>query len=539
MKKIIDSKYKLKDIPDNEYLLTNGLGGYSFSTLWNINARKYHSLYTISKNPPVERQHVVSKFSEKVTTMSGEYILDDFGSFLLYEFERTGCATFRYGIEDFIIEKKLAFKRFSNDLAVTYTCSSKKPVKLEISPLINIRDHHDVENPLLSDYVVVSDTEGVSFRKGENSYFIASNMKFEEKLMYSDEVYYPIEKRRGYPFYEKSISLGNFSAMIDDKKTMRFMISDQFTNTDPEEILSSEEERYQSEMAKLDFEDERIKELAVFSDDFITRRKNTGKLTIMAGYPWFTDWGRDTMISLTGLTLSRGKTDEAKEIMETFLSSMKDGLIPNNFPDEGIEPMYNTSDATLWLFEAIFRYWKKTGDTEFIDKHYDTLKGIIEKHKEGTRNNIRMDKDSLLWQGDIGTQLTWMDVKVDGVVPTPRHGKAVEINALWYNALRIMSELTYDTREKLVYDVLASKVKKSFNKEFPNPKKKYLYDVINENGKLDLIRPNALFSISLSFKVLEEEYFRDVVDTATSKLLTDRGMKTLPKGETEYHPLYE
>lgn len=280
--------------------------------------------------------------------------------------------------------------------------------------------------------------------------------------------------------------------------------------------------------------------LARSADHFIVYRRSTGSKTIIAGYPWFTDWGRDTMISLPGLTLATGRYDDAADILVTYSRYVRQGLVPNMFPDGGGEPAYNTVDAALWYFEAIFAYLKKTGNTDLIKTRlYDSMLQIIDSYINGTLHGIRMDEDMLITAGNENTQLTWMDAKAGDTVFTPRHGKAVEINALWYNALKVMEHVS----EMLGYDPgrygrIADGVKNSFSRAFWYEEGGYLYDVVNGETRDRRVRPNQVLAVSLSHPVIDGPMARQVVEKVWKELYTAYGLRTLSRGSEEYRGRY-
>lgn len=279
--------------------------------------------------------------------------------------------------------------------------------------------------------------------------------------------------------------------------------------------------------------------LSVAANNFIAYRESTGQQTILAGYPWFTDWGRDSMISLCGLTLSAGRPHLFREIYETFEKYMNHGILPNMFPDDGQEPLYNTVDATLWMPIAMNRYLEHTGDHPYVEAHFiKTMRELIEHYQKGTLNNTYMDTDGLIWSGDESTQLTWMDVKVEGWVVTPRHGKAVEINALWYNALMIGAKFESDASLKDRYLEIADKVKQSFNDVFWNESLGYLNDVVRSDEVISLIRPNQLIAISLPYPLLDVEKTQKVLSLVTEKLYFDTGIRSLAQDQPNYKGYY-
>ncbi|HEX2926177.1 MAG TPA: amylo-alpha-1,6-glucosidase, partial [Ruminiclostridium sp.] len=282
-----------------------------------------------------------------------------------------------------------------------------------------------------------------------------------------------------------------------------------------------------------------VKKLVLAADNFIVYRSSTNAKTIIAGYPWFTDWGRDTMIAFTGLTLATGRFGDAKEILFTFSKYVEYGLIPNMFPDDGEKPAYNSVDAALWYFEAVNSYLEYTGDSDFIKEEvYPCLKNICERFINGTIYDIGMTDDGLITAGNKNTQLTWMDAKVGDWVVTPRHGKAVEINALWYNGLMIMSKLAQKFEDTDVYLEPASRAKASFEKVFWNEEQQCLYDVVNEAGSDSSIRPNQILAVGLSYAVIEGHKARCVVEKVWKELYTPYGLRTLSQDSPQYRGEY-
>lgn len=307
------------------------------------------------------------------------------------------------------------------------------------------------------------------------------------------------------------------------------------------EIVREYKERAEGLVRKANLNDSLADNLVKAADHFIVNRESTGLKTVLAGFPWFTDWGRDTMIAFEGLTLVTKRFDDAREILESFAKYIKNGLVPNVFPDENTEPMYNTVDASLWYFQATYKYLKYTGekeDYEFVkEKIYPKLKEIFKAYSTKTDFSIGMDKDGLVFAGDGLDQVTWMDVRVGDLVVTPRHGKPVEINALWYNALKIMEELSKYYGEKYeVYKNLSVKVKESFEKKFWNEETQCLYDVVDEND--DKIRPNQIWAVSLPFAVLDEEKEKKIVNTVYKHLYSTYGLRSLSFMDKDFKKQY-
>lgn len=569
-------KKSIYEIMNHEYLMTNGLGGYSFGTLDQVNCRKYHGLYTVSYNPPIERMHLISKLQEEIVIGGATYPLT-FENVTGNPETETNLTQYTHeGVisQDFIItpepdidtnkdskgasqspiqvKRSLAMAYGTNQLVVRYETESQQALELVLTPWINFRDHHDTITAEIGDYKAKFDADDETFvieGKGKSVYmnFSGGTAKptFTALKVLTPICYYPIETQRGYPDEEAHVILGKFKYALPEGKStidVRVNIEDAFDSADA--IFEGRKLRYEHLMKLADAQDPQLKRLVQAADDFIVYRKTTGKMTIIAGYPWFSDWGRDTMISIPGLTLETGRSDEALQMIEGFLAMSHMGIIPNNFPDEGQAPMYNTSDGTLWLFNAMYQYYEKTGNLAAVERLYPKLMQILNHHIQGTINDIFMDTDGLLSSGNEKTQLTWMDVKVNGWVVTPRHGKAVEINALWYNALSVMKTFTKllgipKEAMEVDFDILLAKVKKSFNEGFWNSKDQNLYDLIIDGEPIDIPRPNMIFAVSLPFAVLEERHWKPVVNYVKKHFKVPYGLLTLRREDENFNKTYE
>lgn len=540
-----------------EWLLTNGIGGFSSSTILGANTRRYHGLLVASLKPPVSRHLILSKIDETVTVDDRSWDLFSYevpgftheGFKNLECFEIEPLPSFFYRVRDVYIEKKVSMVYGENTVAIVYKIKNGvSRAKLRLAPLVNFRDYH-----------FNSKREHMNFNKEYKNkilklrpayYPIDINIycsdgdftSFEDSWFYNMD--YAIERERGLSSTEDHYIPGCFDVEINPKeeKVVTFIctVDKDIDNKDGLQIIKDEEKRIEKLVKRAGYKDEIAKILVKSADNFIVHRESTGAKTIIAGYPWFTDWGRDTMIALPGLTLSTGRFDDAKEILYTFSRYVKDGLIPNMFPDAGHEPPYNSVDAPLWYFEAVNKYIDYTGDYEFIKQSvYDGLKQIIEHYVKGTHFDIGMDEDYMITAGGEHTQLTWMDAKVGDWVVTPRHGKAVEINALWYNSLRVMSRLSdkFDKSRKY-YDDLGNKVKKAFLENFWNENKQCLYDCYTKNYKDDKVRPNQIMAVGLSFPVLEGSKAKKVVDKVFKELYTAYGLRSLSSEDPSYVGIY-
>ncbi len=535
---------------EKEYLITNGIGGFSSSTIIGANIRKYHGLLNASLVPPVKRILFLSKLDETVFLGDQEYKIHsnefkgkrDDGYLHLRNFENYLLPKFTFGIEDVKIEKEIAMEYGKNTVAIVYKVETgHENMKITFKPLVNYRNHHDVSEK--GDFKYYQEYKNNILKliqeKGEAALKIISNCSYREEKAWSSPMFYSNEKQRGLADIDFHHIPGAFE--FEMKPFRQYIIK--FTATIEEDsindalnIIENEKHRRKKLIETAGYQKDILKELVISSDQFIVNRASTGTKTVIAGYPWFTDWGRDTMIAFTGLTLVTKRFEAAKEILLTFTKYIKDGLIPNMFPDSDVEPMYNTVDATLWFFNAVYKYLEYTKDEETIRSQiYPCLKDIVKHHVKGTIYDIYMDADGLLSAGGLGTQLTWMDVKVNDWVVTPRHGKAVEINALWYNSLKVMEYLAIKFDEDSSwYKNLANKTKDSFIKKFWNEDEKYLYDVIQDGKPVGNIRPNQIIAVSLPFTMLDDSRSMSIVKKVYQKLYTPYGLRTLNKGNQEY-----
>jgi len=547
-----------------EWLVTNGIGGYAAGTVSGVLTRRYHALLVAALKPPVGRTALLTKFDE--TAHIGGESYDLFGN--IWNSDRDaaigGCAY----LEDFHLEgqtpvwqytfggvrlrKRIWMRYGRNATYIQYTIlDAPGPVTLDVKALINYRDHHF--NARAADWYMSIEpvTHGLRIEAFEDAmpYFLLSDRAevTPQHTWYLD-YWLREEAYRGMDELADHLYGGHLHTELHPGESMTIVAA-----TDPEIELSGAAAypEYQARLddlinkAKLSDAPEEVQHLVLAADQFIVRRL-AGDIpdgrSVIAGYHWFTDWGRDTMIALPGLTLATHREDEAKRILRTFAQSVSQGMLPNRFPDAGQAPEYNTSDATLWYFEAINATFEATRDVELIRDLYPRLREIILAHERGTRHGIRVDpEDGLLFAGEEGFNLTWMDAKFEDWVVTPRTGKAVEINALWYNALRHMADFArllgeLDADE---YDSAAEKALRHFDR-FWNPERGYCYDVIDTpSGEHDAsLRPNQLFAISLTHSPLKPEHQKAVVDACTEHLLTPVGLRSIAPDDPHYIGVY-
>jgi predicted glycogen debranching enzyme len=566
----------------NEWLVTNGLGSYATGTIAGVPTRRFHSFLTVAHPDPLGRYVMLNQLSELVRFPDGstqkiggiEWAGKDmelYGMSSLREFRvDCGIPIWRYELAGNVIEKWILMPYMSNTVHIGYRLvSGTGSVRLKIRVAVHFRPHNAaLDQGLPADcYDLQASSVGRLEVHGESIpplrlYMDGDSSAFTIEPKRFTDILYRIEQQRGYGAQGDLWSPGYFRVDLIQGKDVTFIASaenwDNILALSPQEVFKAEVERRQRLLtaAAPQLQQGLAKQLVLAADQFIvaptkrvvetTRIRASGGdvRTVIAGYHWFTDWGRDTMISLEGLTLLVGRHVEAGHILRTFAYHLRDGLIPNMFPEGESEGVYYTADATLWFFHALDRYMEITGDTDIFKELLNKLLDIIDHHLQGTRFGIHCDPaDSLLVQGDPRYALTWMDARMDNWVVTPRRGKAVEINALWYNALRVMEKwMKEESQLARASEIakLAVATRLSFNQRFWNAQAGYLYDVVDgENGKDDpACRPNQLFSISLPHPVLDQQYWQPVLRTVKDRLLTPVGLRTLSSDHPDYKKDY-
>ncbi len=577
LSKIVLDKNELADFENSghkEWIITNGLGGFASSTAAGANARKYHGLLTASFNPPVDRYLLLSKIEEEISSAEEEYflscnmysnkVIQPRGHLYLEKFELSPNPVFTYKInQKIILTKKVFMVHGRNATVVKYTLESAPgPYSLKMYPLVTFRDFHSNTSASAPGFVYEIKGSGknltVVFKNGhlgEKKLFLTSDRAvFKRNEVWNHDFLLYKETERGEESSEDLLCPGRFSVSLKPGESVYITACDEDPAglVSPSKLEKSEDKRVSDIACRFEPGPETLKKLAYSADSFIVSRRSTGKKTIIAGYHWFSDWGRDTMISLCGLTLVTKKFDVCRDILSTFSENIKNGIVPNRFSDNsGDPPEYNAVDASLWYFYALYKYYRYTKDIYFIENSISAMKDIIDNYIAGTDFNIKMDaSDGLVTQGDEGVQLTWMDAKVNGFVVTPRSGKAVEINALWYNALCVykyfLGLLGRDIEKK--YEFLIGHVKNHFAQKFKSASGEGLYDVIDcaglgrEKNTGDIskqIRPNQIFAVFLPFSPLDSETAKEAVETVEKNLLTPFGLRSLAPGDAEYKPRYE
>lgn len=538
-----------------EWVLGNGIGGFSAGSVLNASFRKQHGYLIISKKPPIRRFLVLARTEEKLlfggetVSLASQKTVSRFlrGDRFLESFTLDEAATYRYSVKDVVLEKTIAPLYGKNAVGISYVLQTgSQPAKLAVTPLFNHRPHSDVSS-------------GETLKFAEKQRSMEWDLTPDEdpsttiRFLASAGTFVPETDKITEPFvYDFEVETGDsrtdvhyrpFSLILDLPAQAETRLSVVVT-TEPgkhptaEQIVRSYRTRAKNLVKTAACGDDFSDRLVLAADQFVCRRESTGKATVLAGLPWFTDWGRDTMIAFEGLLLVTRRFAEAKEILESFARYEKDGLIPNMFPDGGEAPLYNTVDAALWFIHAAGRYQEYTGDDAFVKETlWPVLSSIVDHYRKGTLFSIGMDKDGLLRAGSGLDQVTWMDVRINGEVITPRHGKPVEINALWHDALRVMARLGKRFgKEYLSYRLLAEKVRVHFNRRFWNPAKNCLFDVVDPQDSS--VRPNQLFALSLPYALLSRPKARRVMQTVKAELYDVGGIRTLSIADPRFKPVY-
>lgn len=569
-----------------EWLVTNGIGGYASGTIAGMLTRRYHGLLIAALKPPVGRTLLLTKLDETVeyngqfyplfTNRWGDGSINPQGNLYLESFHLDGTIpVWRFALGDALLEKRIWMQQGENTTYISYKLRrSTKPMKLAIATLVNHRGHHHQTHAHDWQMTMTSVDNGVCvncsanqeialYLRSYNSFDLekSSGVKIEPVHRWYYGFYLNQEHDRGMDYCEDHLQVATFRAELQPEETITIVAStEEFPTLAPEQSLKAQK-KYQKYLIKNSCHKQVknketkpyrlakkapnwVKQLVLAADQFIVSRPlpdaPEGK-TIIAGYPWFSDWGRDTMIALPGLTLCTGRPEIARTVLQTFAKYVNQGMLPNTFPEAEQTPHYNTVDATLWYFEAVRAYYEATGDAQLVRELWPVLIDIIDWHRRGTRYNIHLDPtDGLIYCGELGTQLTWMDAKVGDWVVTPRIGKPVEVNALWYNALQIMVEFAdlmyYPASE---YQQMAEQAIAGFAR-FWNPELGYCYDVVDgPQDHDDSLRPNQIFAVSLCHSPLTPAKQRGVVDSCARSLVTSYGLRSLSPDHPAYKGYYK
>jgi len=563
-----------------EWLVTNGLGGYASGTLAGVPTRRYHSLLTANLTSPLGRHVMLDKVTELIRIPGGkkfrlggkEWVkqgLEPHGARYLIEFRlESGIPIWRYQLGEIILEKWILMPHRQNTVHIGYRLvEGEGPIRIKLRLGVHFRPHDaPLDTRLPEKGYVFTASEGLyelhapampALRLclgGERGAFTVEGRRFTD-------IRYRVEESRGYESQGDLWSPGYFRVDLSSDREAALIASTEKWETilalDPDAAFAAELKRRQHliDSAHPALRNGRTAQLVLAADQFIvtpveravelTRARAVGDevRTVIAGYHWFTDWGRDTMISLEGLSLATGRHIDAGYILRTFGRYVRDGLIPNMFPEGSDGGVYHTADATLWFFHALDRYIEATGDRVTLRRFLPMLLDIIEKHLSGTRFGIGVDPaDGLLRQGDARLPLTWMDARMGDWVVTPRRGKAVEINALWYNALCLLSRWLEEEEQLSLAAQMkenATRTRKSFNERFWNEETQHLFDIVDgEDGDDAACRPNQIFSVSLPNAALDQALWPPVVEAVRDRLLTPMGLRTLSADHPDYKPNY-
>lgn len=582
---MISYNYDKKDWPcfqtgrQLEWSLTNGIGGYAGSSLIGAHSRTHQGYLIASLHAPTSRYLAFSKINEtlQLTTASGvteSYSLETSqhqkegktifqnGQQYLADFSYDGSVHYHYDVNGISLHKHITLKQGENVCAVAYEIEGAlQDATLYLTPLFNFREHSTLSKKsdlsfdmhiLGQALTLIPDANpdiNICFQISEGT-FEKNPLPFDENMQLQIEVdletegldchYCPVQ----IPIFIPAGSHKKISILCSVVPSGTILSA--VTEESAFSLLKERESYTNTLLHTAGYQDSFAKGLSLAADHFLCHRASTGLKTILAGLPWFTDWGRDTMIAFTGVTLATHRFEDAKEILLTFAKYIKNGIVPNMFPDNNTPPLYNTADASLWYFYAVWKYLEYVDTPEaydFIEKEiYPHLKEIIHAYKNGTDFCIHMDEDGLMHAGSGLDQITWMDVRVGEWVVTPRHGKPVEINALWYNALKIMEQLAlrfHDTSLAAEYESLAAHTKTSFCSRFWNEKQGCLYDVIGDDQTLDdSLRPNQIYAVSLPFTMLSSPQEKSIVEVVKRELYVGCGLRSLSTTHPDYHGIY-
>ena len=554
-----------------EWAVTNGIGGYAGSSMIGAHSRTHQGYLIASLHAPIERYLVFSKINETATVgtstvsfetsqhcASGKTVYTE-GQKFLTSFIYDGSVHYTYETDNFSFEKHITLKRNANVCAVSYELTAgDSDCTFTLTPLFNYREHSESSTPdtlkfetFTKDrtfYLVPEKNKDIAIR------FQTSEGTFSEReTVYDIDMQLQIEvdlETDGLDCHYCPVDL-SIAVPANTTKKVSILCSIGDVNERPAPVSATEAFSILEENArchaelfeKAGYHDSFANQLVLASDQFLTYRESTKMMTVLAGLPWFTDWGRDTMIAFTGLTLCTKRFKEAEEILLTFARYIRHGIVPNMFPDDNMPPLYNTVDASLWYFYAVYQYlhYNPAAEAEAFVKEqiFPHLKEIISAYEKGTDFSIYMEDDGLIHAGSGLDQITWMDVRVGDWVATPRHGKPVEINALWYNALRIMESLCEKFDEDAsAYRTRAEQVKESFNAKFWDSANQCLFDVVDGDEPDDHIRPNQIYAVSLPFSLLPEEQEKAVVALVEKELFVGCGLRSLAPDHPDYHGIY-
>lgn len=554
-----------------EWAVTNGIGGYAGSSMIGAHSRTHQGYLIASLHAPIERYLVFSKINETVTVgtrtvsfetsqhrASGKTVYAE-GQKFLTSFIYDGSVHYAYETDNFSFKKHITLKRNANVCAVAYELTAgDSDCTFTLTPLFNYREHSESSTPDTLKFETFTEDRAF-YLVPEKNKDIAIRFQTSEGTFSERETVYDIDMQLQIEVDLETDGLDCHYCPVDlsiavpanTTKKVSILCSIGDVNERPAPVSATEAFSILEENArchaelfeKAGYRDSFANQLVLASGQFLTYRESTKMMTVLAGLPWFTDWGRDTMIAFTGLTLCTKRFKEAEEILLTFARYIRHGIVPNMFPDDNMPPLYNTVDASLWYFYAVYQYlhYNPAAEAEAFVKEqiFPHLKEIVSAYEKGTDFSIYMEDDGLIHAGSGLDQITWMDVRVGDWVATPRHGKPVEINALWYNALRIMESLCEKFDEDAsAYRTRAEQVKESFNAKFWDSSNQCLFDVVDGDEPDDHIRPNQIYAVSLPFSLLPEEQEKAVVALVEKELFVGCGLRSLAPDHPDYHGIY-
>ncbi|MEM3578817.1 MAG: amylo-alpha-1,6-glucosidase [Candidatus Bathyarchaeia archaeon] len=573
---------RLEDLLGKEWVITNGLGGYASSTVLGVNTRKYHGMLVASFHPPRKRMVCITKFDEelKLENMFHPFYANEFhmgiyphGFRFLEEFLLSPFPTYVYALQNVKVSKTIFTPYRKNATIALYTVENRNisDVEVNIFPILACRHFHAVvdrwQNPPRFAQKIRGKRVKINVEAPTATLIMeAVHGVYHQSERWLEKVYFREEHARGESHFDDWFQPGFFTFKVEGETCEKFAlvavanqdeafaeeIADKMPATayDVEGLYDAEVKRFERFLEKFYERHSKTEAkdwlswLVLAADTFIVEasgRSGKAGRSVVAGYHWFEDWGRDTFIALPGLTLATGRLEDARRIFQTFNEYSSDGLIPNLISDLNEQPDYNCVDATLWFVNAVLQYLKYTGDFAFVQTNlWETMKTFVETLVKGAYVGMRIDADGLILHGP---RMTWMDTIVNGKPSTPREGKAVEVQALWYNALKtfeLLAKRFKETSEAEKFAALAQKAKASFNEKFWNQQKNCLFDVVDERGGSDpSVRPNQIFAVSLDFTMLDKAKSKIVVDVVRRELLTPYGLRTLVKSDSRYVGVYQ
>ncbi|MBK8501532.1 MAG: glycogen debranching enzyme family protein [Saprospiraceae bacterium] len=550
-----------EETSSKEWLVTNGIGGYASGSLSGANTRRYHGLLVASMNPPTQRQVLVLNLEETLSVGDKANLAFSTNQFpgMIYPkgfeyltgFNRNPIPCMVFDLDGSRVAKSIFMVHGSNTTVIQYENIGESDFRLSLTPFFVDRDYHSLfREDSLFDFYFEQEGDLLKIYSHYGTlplylrYFTGS---FSETRFWIKNFQYNKEQQRGLDYEEDAYSLGKFTYLLrpGEKAHLVFSLDSKILEKDPG-VLQSDEIKRLKKLGNTTTKDQFLKDLQIAADQFIVTRASTQGYSIIAGYHWFTDWGRDTMIAMRGLTIARGEHAISKSILKTFFDSINEGMLPNRFPDYvGKKVEYNTIDATLWLFVALYEYYQKFTDKSFISQNFSKLTEIIKWHLNGTRYQIQITEEGFLCGGSGTDQLTWMDARIGDYVVTPRHGCPVEIQALWYNALKIYqflgSEIDIAGKENLFTQCnsICRKLLKNFPLYFLNDAG-YLNDVITPDSFTDsTLRPNQIYVLSLPYSLLQKKQEERVFKAVEEHLFTPYGLRTLSPDHSDFKPVYE